>query len=83
MLFAKYCFYCHGVGAVSNSAVPDLRYASAGTHRQFASIVLGGVRREAGMPSFGDTLRMEQVRMIEAYVLSRAAAGAGLRDGLR
>src|ERR1700733_13300123 len=41
MLFAKYCFYCHGVGAVSSSAVPDLRYASAGTHRQFASIVLG------------------------------------------
>jgi quinohemoprotein ethanol dehydrogenase len=78
MLFAKYCFYCHGVGAVSSSAVPDLRYASAGTHRQFASIVLGGVRREAGMPSFGDTLQLEQVRMIEAYVLSRAAAGAGV-----
>jgi hypothetical protein len=30
------------------------------------------------MPSFGYTIQMEQVRMIEAYVLSRAAAGAGV-----
>ncbi len=74
LLFAKYCFYCHGVGAVSSSNVPDLRYASAATHHQFASIVLGGARQQSGMPSFQDTLKPDQVRMIEAYVLSRAAA---------
>lgn len=75
LLFTKYCFYCHGVGAVSSSGVPDLRYASAATHKQFESIVLGGARQASGMPSFGDTLQRNQVQAIEAYVLSRASAG--------
>jgi hypothetical protein len=29
------------------------------------------------MPSFGDMLKLDQERMIEAYVLSRAAADGG------
>jgi quinohemoprotein ethanol dehydrogenase len=75
VLYSQHCFYCHGVGVVSSSGVPDLRYASAATHQQFASIVLGGVRRQSGMPSFQDALNDEQVRAIEAYILSRAAEG--------
>jgi quinohemoprotein ethanol dehydrogenase len=74
ILFMRYCFYCHGVGAVSSSSVPDLRYASAATHQQFQSIVLGGARRQAGMPSFQDALKPDQVRAIEAYILACAAA---------
>jgi quinohemoprotein ethanol dehydrogenase len=72
VLYARQCFYCHGVDVVSSSSVPDLRYASAATHHQFKSIVLGGARRQLGMPSFQDALKPDQVRAIEAYILSRA-----------
>jgi quinohemoprotein ethanol dehydrogenase len=73
VLYAQQCFYCHGVGVVSSSGVPDLRYAGAATHHQFESIVLGGARQQLGMPSFKDALKPDQVRAIEAYILSRAA----------
>jgi quinohemoprotein ethanol dehydrogenase len=72
VLFARHCFYCHGVAVISSSGVPDLRYATAATHQQFQSIVLGG-RQQLGMPSFQDALKPEQVRAIEAYILSRAS----------
>jgi len=54
--------------------LPDLRYATADVHRQFESIVIGGSRKALGMPSFGDKLNSSQLRAIQAYVLSRAAA---------
>jgi quinohemoprotein ethanol dehydrogenase len=73
VLFARHCFYCHGVGVVSSSGVPDLRYASAATHQQFESIVLGGARQQMGMPSFKDALKPDQVKDIEAYILARSA----------
>ncbi len=76
VLYMKYCFYCHGVGVISGSSVPDLRYATAETHRQFADIVLGGIRESRGMPSFKDALKPDQVSAIQAYVLVRSAAAA-------
>jgi quinohemoprotein ethanol dehydrogenase len=76
VLFARHCFYCHGVGVVSSSGVPDLRYASAATHQQFESIVLGGARQQRGMPSFKDALKPDQVKDIEAYILARSADSA-------
>jgi mono/diheme cytochrome c family protein len=36
--------------------------------------VLGGAYQQMGMPSFKDALKPDQVRAIEAYILSRAAA---------
>jgi len=76
VLYMRYCFYCHGVGVVSGSGVPDLRYATAETHHRFESIVLGGARKSRGMPSFNDALKPDQVRAIQAYVLSQATAAA-------
>jgi quinohemoprotein ethanol dehydrogenase len=76
VLYGKFCWYCHGVIAVAGASVPDLRYASAETHQQFEAIVLGGARESRGMPSFKDVLKPEQLRAIQAYVLSRAAASA-------
>lgn len=73
-LYAAFCYQCHGIDAVAGAAVPDLRYATAQVHQQFASIVLGGARESRGMPSFSDLLTRDQVRTIQAYVLSRAAA---------
>ena len=74
ILYRRHCFYCHGVDAISGSGVPDLRYATAATHHQFAAIVLGGALQQGGMPSFKDALKPEEARAIEAYILSRAAA---------
>jgi glucose dehydrogenase/mono/diheme cytochrome c family protein len=76
ILFRRYCYYCHGVGAVSGSSIPDLRYATAETHHQFQSIVLGGDLEYGGMPSFKDALKPDQVKSIQAYVLSQAAAAS-------
>jgi quinohemoprotein ethanol dehydrogenase len=73
-LYASFCYRCHGMDAVAGSGVPDLRYATAQVHQQFAAIVLDGARESRGMPSFKDLLTREQARAIQAYVLSRAAA---------
>jgi quinohemoprotein ethanol dehydrogenase len=72
-LFHEWCAVCHGMKAVGGGVVPDLRFSSAETHAHFADIVLGGLRAEKGMPSFGDVLTPADVRLIEAYVLQRAA----------
>jgi mono/diheme cytochrome c family protein len=76
ILYGTFCFYCHGVNVVAGASIPDLRYASAQTHQQFEAIVLGGARESRGMPSFKDALKRDQIRAIQAYVLSRAAASA-------
>ena len=75
-LYGQFCVYCHGVGAVAGASIPDLRYASAQTHQQFEAIVLGGTLESRAMPSFKDALKRDQVRAIQAYVLSQAAASA-------
>jgi mono/diheme cytochrome c family protein len=76
-LYEYFCSGCHGTGVVSGGAVPDLRYASVDTHRQFEQIVRGGLRAPLGMPSFAEDLTPEQVRMIQAHVLQRARESAG------
>lgn len=74
-LYDAHCFGCHGVMARAGQ-LPDLRYATEAVHEQFESIVLGGVREPLGMPRFDDLLTAEQVRAIQAFVLSRAEADA-------
>jgi quinohemoprotein ethanol dehydrogenase len=71
LLFNAECAGCHGVNAVAGP-MPDLRYASKAVHEQFEAIVLGGTRASLGMPSFKKILTADQVRSIEAYILSRA-----------
>jgi PQQ-dependent dehydrogenase (methanol/ethanol family) len=72
LLFNSQCNACHGTDAVAGP-IPDLRYASKGVHEQFQNIVLGGARAPLGMPSFAKILKPDQVKAIEAYILSRAA----------
>jgi quinohemoprotein ethanol dehydrogenase len=74
LLFNNQCSGCHGNDAVGG-ALPDLRYLTKGQHNQFEAIVLGGARASLGMPSFKKILNADQVRAIQAYVLSRAAEG--------
>jgi quinohemoprotein ethanol dehydrogenase len=75
-LFANTCARCHGGEAISGGSVPDLRYASQATHEMFEEIVLGGARREYGMPSFTGDVTSAQVRLIHAYILDRARESA-------
>jgi quinohemoprotein ethanol dehydrogenase len=75
LLFSAECSGCHGVNAVGGG-LPDLRYASKDVHEHFEEIVLGGKRAPLGMPSFQKVYKPEQVRAIQAYILSRAAEGA-------
>jgi quinohemoprotein ethanol dehydrogenase len=75
LLYGEYCEQCHGMDVVAGP-MPDLRYATRTVHQQFEAIVLGGARSARGMPSFKDLLSPEQVRSVQAYVLSRAREGS-------
>jgi quinohemoprotein ethanol dehydrogenase len=70
------CWGCHGgrhldgSGAwILNGAVPDLRYMPIDVHEQFAAIVLGGTRRQNGMPGFADGQSKEQMTADELNAL--------------
>jgi quinohemoprotein ethanol dehydrogenase len=75
-LYNDFCISCHGSDAVSGGITPDLRRATEAVHQTFSDIVLGGVRAPLGMPPFDDLLTEEDVRRIQAYILSRARESA-------
>ncbi|MNB92604.1 Quinohemoprotein alcohol dehydrogenase ADH IIB precursor [compost metagenome] len=70
-LYGTYCFICHGVGAVSGGVVPDLRKSDETRRDLFQQIVLDGVLRPLGMPSFKDSLNPTEVEQIKQYVMHR------------
>lgn len=70
-LFADNCSVCHGVGAYSANAIPDLRYLTPDKHEQFQNIV-HGARAHMGMPPFGGRLKPEEFEQIRAYLIKRA-----------
>jgi quinohemoprotein ethanol dehydrogenase len=78
VLFSKRgCEICHGTDAQMDGAdpsMPDLRRASAQTHQMFAGIVLGGLRRDKGMPVFAGKVTAAELAAIEAFVIDRAWA---------
>ena len=65
------CASCHGIAAVGNGLVPDLRYMNAQTHAQFQGIVAGALAKR-GMPAFGHVLPPEQVELVHQYLIKRA-----------
>ena len=71
-LYADECGGCHGKDAVARygGSVPDLRYASAETHKAWHGIVIGGARRAEGMPPIEITVK--QADAIHGYVISEA-----------
>jgi quinohemoprotein ethanol dehydrogenase len=69
---AEFCTACHGLAVESGrSSVPDLRFASTQTHEQLAAIVIGGARRDKGMPGFPN-ISSDELRMLQAYILDEA-----------
>ena len=73
-LFIGRCAGCHGFrGAAfagAANAYPDLWNLPPGTHAAFQSIVLQGALSYAGMPSFDDALSSDDVRAIQAFIIS-------------
>ena len=67
-LYGHNCAACHGISAKSNYVVPDLRYMSDQTHRDFVGIVLGGSRAHKGMVGFYETHTAEDVNAIHSYL---------------
>lgn len=79
-LYHEYCSACHGTEAVSNGAVPDLRYLPAVFYENFDQIVLDGVMRRVGMVGFRDVLDEDDSAAIKAYVLTQAQADREIRE---
>jgi quinohemoprotein ethanol dehydrogenase len=70
-LFGLNCAVCHGLGAYSGHALPDLRHLTPEKHEQFQSIVYGA-RGHLGMPPFGGRLEPADIEKIRAYLIKRA-----------
>jgi quinohemoprotein ethanol dehydrogenase len=70
-LFFSRCRACHASGGEKTAnAYPDLWNLSPAAHGAFESIVLKGTLSYAGMPSFSDALSGDDVRAIQAFIIS-------------
>lgn len=67
-LMTENCMICHS--NQPRAPLPDLRRIAPNVHAGFEQIVLGGLFRERGMPSFADRLTAEDVAAIQAYLIS-------------
>ena len=71
-IFNSKCATCHGFGAVAGGSAPDLRASPVVTsHEAFIEVVLGGGRRELGMPQFGELSEIE-AGTLQHYIRSQA-----------
>ncbi|MEE4161495.1 MAG: PQQ-dependent dehydrogenase, methanol/ethanol family [Woeseiaceae bacterium] len=69
------CWYCHGIGAVSGGAAPDLRASAAVLDAElFASIVRGGALTTSGMPAFAE-LSDTELESLRHYIRQQAELG--------
>jgi alcohol dehydrogenase (cytochrome c)/quinohemoprotein ethanol dehydrogenase len=71
-LYGRYCMRCHGAGAVSAGAYPDLRRTPLLGEEAFEGVVLGGALAPRGMPGFARQLTRHDLAAIRAYLVSRA-----------
>lgn len=71
----KGCDLCHGENAIHLlGSILDVRKASAATLEVLGSIVIGGSRRDKGMPAFGDSVSGEELNTIQAFIINQAWA---------
>jgi quinohemoprotein ethanol dehydrogenase len=72
-LYSRYCFRCHGVGAVSGGVTPDLRFSGyIAAKESFAAVLLGGALNSQGMVSFGDQIGAQGAEDIRSFLIKRA-----------
>jgi quinohemoprotein ethanol dehydrogenase len=68
VLYGQNCFACHGISAKGNGVIPDLRYMSEQTHKEFVAIAFGGVLGHKGMVGFHKALSVDDIGDIHAYL---------------
>ncbi len=79
-LFNRFCSRCHGMNAVSDGSVPDLRHLEPVWHENFQRVVREGMMEEAGMPRFDDVLDEADARRVQAYLIERSHEDRALRE---
>jgi mono/diheme cytochrome c family protein len=80
VLYANFCFRCHGVNAISDGSVPDLRHLPQAWYDNFDKVVLAGTMEQAGMPRFNDVLDKRSAHVLKAYIIERANEDKEERD---
>jgi len=71
-LYYQRCAACHGVDVASGGITPDLRHSGAEVHDTWDAIVLGGARRDRGMPSFASIFDGNDSQAVQAFVIEAA-----------
>ncbi len=66
-LFGANCAICHS--NQPRAPLPDLRRIAPNVHAGFEQVVLGGLFKMNGMPSFADRLDSSQVKAIHAWLI--------------
>jgi quinohemoprotein ethanol dehydrogenase len=77
-VYARYCFACHGVNAVSGGITPDLRHSPIAYDRgAFNAVVREGALTARGMVSFSSEITPEETEALRAYLIERARESEG------
>ena len=72
-LYTRYCAICHGVGAISGGALPDVRHsAMIGSAEAFRSVVIDGALIDKGMPPWSEVLSDDDAEAIRAFIVFMA-----------
>ena len=80
-LYARNCLACHGVGAVSGGAAPDLRESPILLVRDaFRQIVQAGALESHGMPKFAE-MSDDDLAAIQHYIRAQARGGGKVPGG--
>ncbi len=81
-LYVSHCLMCHGSGAVSGGAAPDLRASPTFADPDaMKGVVQGGGRRPLGMPQFKE-FTDDDLASIRMFVRSQAAKTADALKGV-
>jgi quinohemoprotein ethanol dehydrogenase len=67
--YYTHCVSCHGFIGKHSSQHPDLSKLSEAKHKLFKEIVLDGLLAQSGMASFSNTLSVQDVEAIHAFLL--------------
>jgi quinohemoprotein ethanol dehydrogenase len=75
-LYGRFCLRCHGSGAVSAGAYPDLRRSNLIDDLQHYHMATGGALATEGMPDFSGMMSRTEEEAIRAYLIHRSREDA-------
>jgi alcohol dehydrogenase (cytochrome c)/quinohemoprotein ethanol dehydrogenase len=80
LLYGRFCLRCHGSGAVSAGAYPDLRSSKLVMSDALRQIVLDGALVGQGMPRFAGMLSANDLIAIRTYLAKRSFEDFGKKE---